>query len=236
MSTAVLRTKRGNPAVPPGWRRARFDALKQTPEYTGLAPVLQRVVRYMVMHYDNPVRGMFVGQAKLAERFDPARPVTRQTMNEYLGEIVRAGIFCEPETRGRKGRGSRGGRTTNTYRLNESLLPHPDTTPDTSADITPDSTPDSGSTYLGTYVFEALPQESALKSLEGHVEETTLDNDAPSPNGSGNFDSMSTPVATSRDLEEIKASVKAEAAYKRELRESRQPTDLGIHVAQGGNA
>jgi hypothetical protein len=120
------------------WRRDRLGRIKRTDEYKGLPKLLRKIVDFLVRAHESPDKGIIVGQEKLARKYG----VTRQTMNEYLGEIVRAGVFTV-ERRSRTGIGSGRGRTTNRYRLNPALLSQQKT----EADIGHDIEPDNGSTY-----------------------------------------------------------------------------------------
>jgi hypothetical protein len=100
------------------WRRERLARMKQTPQYKTLPKILQRLVNHCVLTYESPDKGIYVNQENLA-KLKKFR-VSRKTMHEYLKEIVRAGVFtCQPRYRGR---GTRGGRASNVYRLNESLI------------------------------------------------------------------------------------------------------------------
>jgi hypothetical protein len=66
--------------------------MKKRPEYQGLPKVCQRVVDYLVRRHESPDEGITVSQsnADLLSKFGISR---RQTMNEYLGIIVSAGVF-----------------------------------------------------------------------------------------------------------------------------------------------
>jgi hypothetical protein len=114
------------------WRRERLGEIKQTEQYRGLNQQLRRLVDYMVRRHDNPEGGMFPRQGKgtsgkhktpgLAEYFG----VSRKTIGAWLAEVVQAGVFEPAEPRYR-GRGTKGGRTSNRYRLNPALLSPPTT-------------------------------------------------------------------------------------------------------------
>jgi hypothetical protein len=122
------------------WRTERLGLIKGTDGYQSLSRVCRGVVDYCVKRHESLDDGIIVAQKKLAEKFN----VSRQTMNKYLAEIVAAGVFTEPEER-RRGSGTKGGQTSNRYRLNMGLL---DSTLDTTFDFTHDSTLDTGSTYV----------------------------------------------------------------------------------------
>jgi hypothetical protein len=140
------------------WRRSRLGQAKRTPEYQSLPKRLRQVVDYMVRAHESPEGGIFVSQTKLAKRFG----VTRQTMNEYLGAIARAGVLTT-EWRSRQGVGAGRGRTTNRYRLNQSLL---FSELRTKADIGHDIEPDSGSTSYEVHVEVPSGHVEALLTVE----------------------------------------------------------------------
>jgi hypothetical protein len=94
------------------WRTERLRQLKETAQYRRLPRVQQALVDYMVRRHENPKAGVFVAQAKLAARFH----VSRRTIIRWLENIVLAGIFTVE--RRYRGAGTKGGRSTNAYRLN----------------------------------------------------------------------------------------------------------------------
>jgi len=121
------------------WRTERLGVAKRSVEYKSLPPALQKVVDYMVRATESPDGGMFTAQTKLAKHFG----VSRKTMNAWLGQIVAAGVFTV-EKRAR-GLGTKGGRTTNRYRLSEAVLTPTETTEGYTTGYT---TGYSGSTYV----------------------------------------------------------------------------------------
>jgi hypothetical protein len=96
-------------------RTLLLGMMKKRPEYQGLPKICQRIVDHLFKRHANPKNGIFVSQAKAALYFG----VTRQTMNGYLKIIVDSGVFTV-EKRWRE-KGTKGGRTTNRYRLNTAL-------------------------------------------------------------------------------------------------------------------
>jgi hypothetical protein len=100
------------------WRTERIEMLKTTTEFQSLGPGPKRLVLHMIRRSDNPDgSGMFVKQASYAKSLG----VTRKTINEWLRKIVSERVFLPPEVRYR-GAGTKGGRSTNVYRLNPALL------------------------------------------------------------------------------------------------------------------
>jgi DNA-binding Lrp family transcriptional regulator len=99
------------------WRHDRLGKLKQSAEYTSLAAPDRRLVDRMVRAHDSmDDRGIFVSQTKLATRSG----VSRRTIIRQLKRIVEAGVFVvEPRYRSA---GTKGGRSTNAYRINPALL------------------------------------------------------------------------------------------------------------------
>jgi transcriptional regulator with XRE-family HTH domain len=93
--------------------------MKTTREYQSLPKAVQRVVTYLALRRESPDRGAFESQQKIAERVG----VSRQTLNEYLRAAVDAGVLLVEKTY--RERGTKGGRSTNRYRLNEALLSSP---------------------------------------------------------------------------------------------------------------
>ncbi len=174
-----------------------MDAIEALPGWLDLSKVERDVVRLLVLSHLHWEDGAFPSQVKLAARFH----VTRQTMSMYLGEAVKAGVLVsEPRSRGR---GTQGGRTTNSYRPGSGIsIPYshgqpditpditPDTTPDTTADITADTTPDSGRVYPGKPPLKDPYRIPSEGSPEIHVETMNGNgsgsraHDAPSPDTS----------------------------------------------------
>ena len=106
--------------------------MKQRPEYKSLPLILRNIVDYMVRRHESPAEGITVSQGRgkgltpgLSERFE----VSRKTMNKYLGQIVEAGVLTVEKRY--RGPGTKGGRTTNRYRLNDALFSQPVTHPAT---------------------------------------------------------------------------------------------------------
>lgn len=137
------------------WRGERLGRMKQRPEYQSLPSPVRDLVDYMVRRHESQDLGIITAQAKLGR----AKSLCRQTVNDYLGIAVKAGVLTV-EKRWR-GIGTKGGRSTNIYRLNEALISGSgsgvgDIAADIAADITGDSV--SSTTYCTT------------KPLKGHYE------------------------------------------------------------------
>jgi hypothetical protein len=168
-------------------RTLLLGMMKKRPEYQGLPKVCQRIVDHLFKRHANPKNGIFVSQAKAAAYFG----VTRQTMNGYLKIIVNSGVFTV-EKRWRE-KGTKGGRTTNRYRLNTAPLyppkaTEPDTTPDTTPDITPDTTPDSRSFTEGSVAEGRVSKETQSEGATG-VQSSTMPPDGLTDSAKGLIES-----------------------------------------------
>lgn len=98
------------------WRSIRIGLMKTTPQYQSLPSVVQKAVNYIALRRESPDLGAFEKQKTMADHLH----VHVSTLNEYLRLAVETGVLlAEPRMRGK---GTRGGRTSNAYRLNESLL------------------------------------------------------------------------------------------------------------------
>ena len=146
------------------WRTTRLGAMKQTPEYQALKPILRQVVDHCVRRYESPDLGIIVSQRRLAARFG----VRREAMSRYLCAIVAAGVFTL-ERRPRRGVGAGRGRSTNRYRLNEDLLLDSATCAHIETHIGPHIETHSGSTSNEVHV-EAPTEHMEARSSREHVE------------------------------------------------------------------
>lgn len=98
------------------WRTDRLGRMKQRPEYQGLPSPVRSLVDYIVRRREHPDHDCFESQARIAK----AKKLSRKTVNEYFRMAVNAGVLTTEKRY--RGIGTKGGRSTNVYRLNESLI------------------------------------------------------------------------------------------------------------------
>jgi hypothetical protein len=185
------------------WRRERLGEIKQTEQYQGLNQQLRRLVDYMVRRHDNPEGGMFPRQGKgtsgrhrtpgLAEYFG----VSRKTIGVWLAEVVQAGVFESAEPRYR-GRGTKGGRTSNRYRLNPALLSSATTV--LTADVT-----QAGREPVTRPVSEPVPQPVSTEAVR-QVE-------VPSEHLEARTGRLEAPDGAERDRTATRPPLAADASY-----------------------
>ena len=192
------------------WRRERLGEIKQTEQYRGLNQQLRRLVDYMVRRHDNPEGGMFPRQGKgtsgkhktpgLAEYFG----VSRKTIGAWLAEVVQAGVFEPAEPRYR-GRGTKGGRTSNRYRLNPALLSCP--TAALTADVTqPNPQP------VTQLVSQPVPQPVTAEAVR-QVEVPSEHLEVPSEHLEARTGRLEAPDGAERDRTATRPPLAADASY-----------------------
>ena len=148
-------------------RTERLGFVKQAPEYQGLAPIQKRIVDHLARRYENPTDGAFPKHNTLAEKFG----ISRRSVVRHMDAIVAAGVMTK-ERRGR-GAGTRGGRTSNAYRLNPDLIRRQmaSVTQPIALPVTQPVTAE-GTTYqVEAKQVEALPKEEQVEAEQ--VEEAS---------------------------------------------------------------
>jgi hypothetical protein len=106
------------------WRKGELARLRRAPGYRELPPYTKRLATYLIQRYYRPGEGLIVSQVTLeAELRHTKLKATRKTIGRHLKLLVAAGIFTCKE-RYRPTSWSRGGRTSNRYRVNPNLPSH----------------------------------------------------------------------------------------------------------------
>lgn len=145
------------------WRSERLGLMQQAPEYKALPAIEKKIVNYLVRAHESEDEGITVAAATLAKKYG----VHLRTMQTYLREIDQAGVFTsEPR---RKGRGSKGGQTSNRRRLSPAILAREAASSGvvtTSADSSTYTSTDSPKGYSVTHAEAALLGEQRCEALQ----------------------------------------------------------------------
>jgi hypothetical protein len=145
------------------WRTERLGHLKQTAEYQGLPPVVQRTIDHLVKRYENPVKGAFPKQEKLAK----AMGYSTRTIGKYLRMAVKAGaLTCTPQGRW----GTHGGSLPNVYRVNSDLWENGSTEPQVHIEV-PNQVPSQVPTEAFTAVEVPLRGTSEAQGVHSKEEQ-----------------------------------------------------------------
>jgi hypothetical protein len=154
------------------WRSKRLGLVKKRPEYKALSQTQRRIVDYWVRAHESPDEGITIGQTKLGQTFGRkyGLRLQRETVNRHLGAIEKAGVFVKEH----RYRGD-GGRSSNSYRLNEFLLSPKSLTPCDGRSHTPPVMFDHSQPSLERSHHEGSTSSTSIRSSPLKGEQGELD-------------------------------------------------------------